>query len=318
MSRFYDALRQASRFHRAGNSASTEAHPWESFGIDPVVVAPVERPAGTAAEMMEAVAAAAGVAAPAAERRDPWRIMTEPKTGRRVASNGNGIGTDTDIDIERKARVIPNIADHVVVEHYRRLRTKLMQQHGIKPFRRLLVTSAQPQEGKTVTTLNLALSFAMLPEFRVLVVDGDLRRGTLGKWLNVSDRPGLSNLVERSATMNEVVLRSDQIPVHFMVSGNATTPAAELLHSPRLGEIFQSIAEQFDLVLVDSPPVNLITDTQLLASNCDAILMVARAFNTTCKALERAVQDLSAFRIVGAGLNGGAPAHTYGRNGGYY
>jgi hypothetical protein len=64
--------------------------------------------------------------------------------------------------------------------------------------------------------------------------------------------------------------------------------------------------------------VNLITDTQLLASNCDAILMVARAFNTTCNALERAVQDLSAFRIVGAVLNGGAPAHTYGRHGGYY
>jgi protein-tyrosine kinase len=323
MSRFYDALLHASRSHAPG-SRDVDANPWDSFGINPVTVAPVERIAHEAADspdgMMDTVAAAAGVTAPPPRRRDPWTIVTEPKNGHglRAISSPSDIGTDAQINIDRQVRALPNVADHAVVENYRRLRTKLMQQHAAKPFRSLLVTSPQAEEGKTVTTLNLALSFAMVPGFRVVVVDGDLRRGTLAKWLRVSDRPGLSNLIEKSATLNDVVLRCDQIPVHFITSGTASTPAAELLHAPQLGELFQNISNEFDLVLVDSPPVNVITDTQLLASHCEAILMVARAYSTKSKALERAVQDLSAFRIVGAVLNGGLPVSSYGKYGGYY
>ncbi len=76
-------------------------------------------------------------------------------------------------------------------------------------------------------------------------------------------------------------------------------PPAELLHSPQLGKQLRRLSEQFDLVLVDSAPVNLITDTQLLAGSCDAVLLVARAFSTTRKSLELAIQDLSQFRIIG-------------------
>jgi capsular exopolysaccharide synthesis family protein len=323
MSRFYDALRHASRPHLSGNG-DAEAHPWASFGINPVTVAPVELVAEEAAdgaeEIMDAVAAGAGVSAPPPPRRDPWTIITEPKNGNimRAVSSPGDVGTDAQINIDRKVRALPNVANDAVIENYRRLRTKLMQQHAARPFRSVLVTSAQPEEGKTVTTLNLALSFAMLPGFRVLVVDGDLRRGTMAKWLRVTDRPGLSNLIEKSVTVHDVLLRCDQMPVHFITSGNATTPAAELLHAPQLGELFRNISEQFDLVLVDSPPVNVITDTQLLASHCDAVLVVARAYSTKSKALERAVQDLSGFRILGAVLNGGLPVSSYGKYGGYY
>jgi Mrp family chromosome partitioning ATPase len=78
------------------------------------------------------------------------------------------------------------------------------------------------------------------------------------------------------------------------------------------------MAEHFDLILVDSPPVNVITDVQLLAGNCDAVLLVARAFSTTCKALEKAAQDLAAFRVLGTVLNAGTPAHAgYKKYGGY-
>src|SRR5688572_11044433 len=84
MSRFYDALRQASRFHRSVTGGGSAPQPWESFGIEPVV-RPLESPAETAAGTMEAVAAAAGVAtAPHESRRDPWIIMTEPRGSQRV------------------------------------------------------------------------------------------------------------------------------------------------------------------------------------------------------------------------------------------
>jgi Mrp family chromosome partitioning ATPase len=70
--------------------------------------------------------------------------------------------------------------------------------------------------------------------------------------------------------------------------------------------------------VVDSSPVNLITDAQLLAENCDAVLVVARAFSTTRKSLEQTVQELSAFRIIGTVLNGGTKAQLYRRYNGYY
>jgi tyrosine-protein kinase Etk/Wzc len=166
--------------------------------------------------------------------------------------------------------------------------------------------------------LNLGMSFAMLPDFRVLVVDGDLRKGSLGKWLGIHNVNGLSNLVDGSAQLEDVVLKCNEIPVHFMVSGTSTKPSGELLHSPELGRYMRRLTEHFDLILVDSPPVNLLTDAQMLAASCDGVLLVARAFSTTCKSFEKTVQDLQPFRIVGTVLNGGANGKLYGRYGGYY
>jgi capsular exopolysaccharide synthesis family protein len=182
-----------------------------------------------------------------------------------------------------------------------------------------MLTSPGPKDGKTVTVLNLGLNFAMLPSFKVLVVDGDLRRGNLGDWLGADEHPGLSNLIEGSASLDQVILKSNETPMHFMVRGNSKTSPGELLHSSRLGEQFREIAQEFSLVLVDSPPVNLIADAQLLAHSCDAVLLIARAFATTRKGLEKAVQDLAPFRVIGTVLNAGTKDRPYRKYGyGYY
>jgi capsular exopolysaccharide synthesis family protein len=222
------------------------------------------------------------------------------------------------ISFDPNARLITQAADTVVVEHYRRLRTKILQQHADKPFKSLLVASPSPQEGKTVTVLNLALSFAMLPDLKVLVVDGDLRRGTIGKLLGADDHPGLSDLMEGTVELNDVVLRCPDLPVHFAVRGNSKVPPAELLHSSHVAGLFRQMTEEFDLVLVDSPPVGMLTDAQLLAGSCDAVLLIARAFSTTRKALEQTARELSAFRIIGTVLNGGTRTQTNRRYNGYY
>lgn len=222
---------------------------------------------------------------------------------------------EADANLDRNARLIPFAIDSSVVEHYRRLRTKILQQQEVKPFRTLVITSAGPQEGKTVTVMNLALSFSTLPAFRVLVIDGDMRRGTLGNWLGVNnDQAGLSNLLEGSARLEDVVLKSDRVPMHFMVRGNAKV---QDLHPSHFSNHFQRLGEAYDMVLVDSPPVNLLVDVQMLAANTDAVLLVARAFSTSRKAFEKAVQELSPFRMVGAVLNAGVPPHSR-RYRGYY
>jgi capsular exopolysaccharide synthesis family protein len=246
------------------------------------------------------------------------RSLEEELAATTVAPQRGLFSINTKAKLDQHARVIPNAVDQAVVEHYRRLRTKLIQQQTAKPFRSVMITSAGPQEGKTVTVLNLGLSCAMLPDFKVLVVDGDIRRGSLGKWFGVDDNRGLSNLIDGSAGLNEVILKADDLPLHFMARGNSPVSAAELLNSSYLGNCIQKISEYFSLVLIDSPPVNLVTDAQLLAGSCDAVLLVVRAFVTTRKSLERTIQDLQPFRVLGTVLNCGTQAQIYGRYRGYY
>lgn len=313
MSRFFNALKQANCSTLRNSEVTVEKERAASIGFNPDI-------SSTVALDLDSNEAAAGASAPSVSAAlDPWTISPEREPHQRRDSSHDVLFTAlARVAVDQNVRMIPNAADRSVIEHYRRLRTKVMQQHAIKPFRSLLVTSANPQEGKSVTTLNLALSFAMLPSFRVLVVDGDMRRGTLGQWLAATDRPGLSNLIDGSASLDEVVFTCEDSSVYFIPGGTSKTPAAELLHSPRLSNHFRNMTEQFDLVIFDSPPVNLIADAQLIAAHSDAVLLVARAFKTARKALEKAVQDLAPFRVIGTVMNGGAPAHLYRRYNSYY
>jgi capsular exopolysaccharide synthesis family protein len=325
MSRFYYALKEASR-SRQNTNAEGELEPLELNGIDaspmdasPMNEVPMDTAPVDAAPVLNTPAPKHAVETPGLPAEEAWMFASDQQLLDSVAGLQHGpLGTATKASLDLKARLIPHAVDAEVVEHYRRLRTKLIQQQETKPFRSLLVTSPNPQEGKTVTVLNLGLSFAMLPSYTVLVVDGDLRRGSLGKWLGSGDVPGFSNLIDGSAKLEDVVLKCDEIPVHFMVRGNSKIPAAELLNSADLSGYFRRMREHFDMILVDSPPLNLITDTQLLAANCDAVVLIARAFSTTRRSLERAAQDISRFRVIGTILNGGTQAQLHTRYRGYY
>jgi capsular exopolysaccharide synthesis family protein len=315
MSRFFDALKQANSSPFGGRQVPVEREE-DPFGINDVHASSVMN--GLETGGLAAVPAPV-ITAPTISPLDPWEISPEQGPHpRRTTTHNIRFTALARVAADQNVRMIPNAVDRAVVEHYRRLRTKIMQQHAVKPFRSLLVTSANPQEGKSVTVLNLGLSFAMLPSFRVLVVDGDMRRQTLSTWLGATDRPGLSNLIDGSASFNDVVFTCEESSIFFVPGGTAKTPPAELLHSSHLSGHFRKMTEQFDLVLMDSPPVNLITDAQLLAEHADAVLLVARAFKTTRKALEKAAQDLLPFRVIGTVMNGGSPAHLYRGYGGYY
>lgn len=308
MSRFYEILKEANRQNSLLPEDGSELEhksPGEKIRVE--AVPPHVAPPRTKSVHADPLDGAQPVIAPS--------TMEKPPVSAETSMNG---AVAVHAALDRRAPVLPHVADTVVLEQYRRLRTKLLQEREINPFRILMVGSPNPQEGKTVTAFNLALSFAMLPSCKVLLVDGDLRKGSLGKWLTVNGPPGLSDLIEGTAGMQEVILKSDKLPIHFVLSGNSKISAAELLNSPRLKQSFQEMAEAYDLVVLDSPPLGLVTDAQLLASCSDAIILVGRAFSTTCKALEKTVQDLKPYRILGTVLNGGSRVKRYRRYHGYY
>jgi capsular exopolysaccharide synthesis family protein len=305
MSRLFDALKEATRFRENANAGEVV---WKALGINGAEIVPgLYHVNADEAESGPRTAVPSGEAVSAA--------VEEERLPSATPSMKRSLGIPTKVALDKKARLIPHGVDPVVIERYRMLRTKIMQQREKLPCRSLVVTSASPQEGKSVTVLNLAMSFAMLQSFKVLVVDGDMRRGTLGSWLGVDrDHPGLSNLIDGSAQLEDVVLTSNELPMHFLVSGNSQVHD---LSSSHLTNHFRRMTEQFDLVLVDSPPANLVTDVQLLAANCDAVLLVARAFSTTRKAFEEAVHNLQPFRVIGTVLNAGT-AQRSSRYHGYY
>lgn len=242
-------------------------------------------------------------------------LISIPDNG---AGQNSGFASAGKLRLDRRMPIISNDVDPSIVEHYRSLRTKILQQQTSKPFRTLVVTSPAPGEGKTLTVLNLGWSFAMLPSFRILLVDGDLRRGSLGASLGVDKHPGLSNFIEGSAKLEEVVLQCEDVPLHFIGRGDSKISPSELLQSCELKTRFHELAEHFSLVLVDSPPANLISDVQLLAAGCDAVLLLARAFSTTRKTFEKAVHDVSSFRVIGSVLNGATRTNRYRYYRGYY
>jgi protein-tyrosine kinase len=306
MSRVFDALQEAARL-RGANGAPADAV-WKELGVSSMAAAvspPVaQNRAAVSGDPETPSAVSVGETVEALPERPVPAVANSPYTG-----------TPAKILLDKKARLIPHTTDPIVVERYRMLRTKILQERERKFFRSLVVTSASPREGKTVTVLNLALSFAALPSFKVLVVDGDMRRGTLGDWLGIkSERLGLSNLIDGSAQLDQVLLYSEEFSLHVIPRGNAQVSDLDPSH---FSEYFRYLAEQFDLVLVDTPPVNLITDVQIIAASCDAVLLIARAFATTTKSIEEAAEKLQSFRLIGTVLNAGTPPRSHGYQG-YY
>ena len=297
MSRIFNALHEAAR--RRGQVETAESI-WAELGINPASLPEEDKRAkvasqrgaianGTVAQVEEELHVPE-VLAPAAPVVDPLEW------------------TSTHAALDKQARLIPHTADTIVLERYRMLRNKILLERDRKFFRSLVITSASPREGKTVTVINLGLTFATLSSMRVLVVDGDLRRGTLGSWMGIDpQRPGLSNLLDGSAGINDVLMKADDFSLYVLPSGNARIGDLE---QSRFDAAFKPLTKHFDLILVDSPPVNLISDVQTIAGACDAVLLLARAFTTTTKSLEEAAEKLQTFRIIGTILNAGSPARS--------
>lgn len=313
MSRFFEALREAGQSIGKGGAAEVQpqsAPPIQGDSIPEEVKPQAEEHAlGAATEPVRVVSPAA-VLEPGAE---PEELASEE--GARPTFTAKK--PPKPLRFDPNTRVIPNAAKPVVLEQYRKLRTKVLQQFQVRRFRTLAITSPGPKEGKTTTALNLALSFSMLPNYRVLVVDGDVRRGSAGAYLGADRLPGLSNVIDGSARLEDVILQYEECAVHVLLRGNSPVPP-ELLFSAHIERHFRKMGEMYDLVIVDTPPVNLIADSQIIAAKCDAVLLVARAFSTTRKSLDKALHELSGMRIIGTVLNSGTKAQVYRGYGGYY
>ena len=196
-----------------------------------------------------------------------------------------------------------------VAEAYRRLRTNLEFASLDSSLRTLLVTSAGPDEGKSTTLSNLAVSIAQAGR-RVILVDGDLRHPRLHELFGLDNRQGLTTVVSQaspapSGASGDIPLQESGVNgLRVLAAGPLPDIPADLIASPAVETLIATLREQADIVLFDAPPVVTVTDAAVLASKVDGVLLVINAGRTRREYAQRAKALLAQVhaRVVGAVL----------------
>ena len=199
-------------------------------------------------------------------------------------------------------------------EAYRTLRTNIQFSSVDKPIRTLLVTSSSPGEGKSTTTANLAVVLAQTNQ-KVIVVDTDLRRPVLHKVFSVPNNTGLTTalLAGGTRTLAHHLQPTEIENLLLLPSGPVPPNPSELLGSHRMGQLIQTLADEADIVIFDSPPVLAVTDAAVMARQVDGVLVVADAGRTKEGALANAVAELqkTGVNVLGVALNRLDPRRGY-------
>jgi protein-tyrosine kinase len=202
-------------------------------------------------------------------------------------------------DVE--ARLVNGGSGAVPLEQYRRLAATLhdvQQQQGLKT---LMLTSALPGEGKTLTTVNLALTLSGSYDRRVLVIDADLRVPSVHKVLGVANVSGLSEALQSDRFELPIQQVSPRLSV--LTAGRPDVTPLAGLTSPRMASLIERCSNEFDWVIIDTPPVGLLPDAQPLARLTRAVVFVIGAGVTPAAAVTRAVAELGNDCIIGTVLN---------------
>ncbi len=192
-----------------------------------------------------------------------------------------------------------------MAESYRALRTSLLLSNIGAPPKVIMVTSALPQEGKTTTSINTAVVLAQ-KGVRVLLIDADLRRPSIHKTLGMGPHSGLSNVLTGSTTVEQAITSSPILPNLFVLpSGTPPPNPAELLASANMRDLLNQLREQYDHVVIDTPPSLSVTDAVVLSPRADAVVLVIRSAQTTKQALRRSRDVLMQVnaKVVGVLLN---------------
>jgi len=248
-----------------------------------------------------------------------WDKIDDAITAPSDMSELSGLPLLTYIPHYSISKVVGDVADDAAVdpsllisapnspeaEQFRALRTSIQLSVLGSSLKTLLVTSALGAEGKSTVTYNLAISFALEGK-RVLLVDADMRKPTMHALFRGTRTPGLSTILTTNMNPREAMQSHPQAPTLSLIPAGPTPPlSAELLASTQFENFLSSMAKEFDLVLIDSPPVLLVTDATILTTKVDGTVLVIRAGKTTRPAARTALQILakSPGRKIGFILN---------------
>ncbi|WNR43772.1 CpsD/CapB family tyrosine-protein kinase [Paenibacillus roseipurpureus] len=191
-----------------------------------------------------------------------------------------------------------------VSESYRALRTNIQFSSIDRVVKTILVTSAQPGEGKSTTAANLSVAFAQEGK-KVLLIDADLRKPTLHHYFGMSNRYGLTSTLVNRSDLPDVMFETSIEHLHLIPSGPIPPNPSELLTSQKMKSFLNTLAAKFDVIIIDSPPTLAVADSQILASQCDGVVLVVCDGKTKRDTAKKAIDNLERVqaKILGVVLN---------------
>jgi capsular exopolysaccharide synthesis family protein len=191
-------------------------------------------------------------------------------------------------------------------EQYQALRIKLERMARARDLKTIAITSPGARDGKTVTAINVAGALARGSMARVLLIEGDVRRPAVGRYLGLSTEhePGLRQLVhDADRKLQDVVQKIDTLEFDLLLAGPMDVAVHDMFRSPRMQEILAEARTQYDFVIIDTPPLGPVSDCALLAPFVDGLLMVVAAHQTPRKMLEEALNQLDPASVLGIVFN---------------
>lgn len=214
--------------------------------------------------------------------------------------NNQKVGTG-----DHRKNILDENSSFALREAYKNLRTNIrffLNQDGCKKF---CITSSTMGEGKSVTTLNLAISFAENGH-KVLLIDADMRRPSMGNLLMRKVSPGLSNVLAGMEDKKNVIHKNVYPNLDVILSGDVPPNPSELLDSERMKDLMDSVGKEYDYVLVDVPPVNAVSDARVIANMLDGVLYLVRQKQTELDAVKHGIAQLklAEARMLGFIING--------------
>lgn len=219
-----------------------------------------------------------------------------------------------DKDRRREAAIAFETNRTGTAEAFRKLRTNLQFLNVDNPPRVIVLTSSNPSEGKSTTAINIALALAEA-EFSVALVDGDMRRPSVDKYLGLVGAVGFSTVLSGGATLDEA-LQATRFPrLSVLTAGTIPPNPSELLGSKAAKRVLSDLRKKFDYIIIDSAPLLAVTDSAIIATNSDGVLLIARFAVTKREQLAHAVGVLES---VGANVLGAVFTMTPARGNGAY
>ena len=185
-------------------------------------------------------------------------------------------------------------------EAVRTVRTSVLMSALDEPHKVVVITSSVPEEGKTTLSFNLACALGQVK--KILLVDGDLRRPKIGKLVGRETRaPGLADLVAGQAQVSQCVFFDERAGIHILPAGTVPPNPLELLSSKRFSDVITKLKEAFDIVIIDSAPLQLVSDAQVLSQFASSVIYVVKADATPYQVAQNGLKKL---RRVNAPLLG--------------
>ncbi|WP_285765483.1 CpsD/CapB family tyrosine-protein kinase [Peribacillus sp. SI8-4] len=192
-----------------------------------------------------------------------------------------------------------------ITEQYRLIRTNIQFSSVDEDIQTIVVTSAEPNDGKSTTSANLAIVLAQ-EEKKVLLVDADLRKPSVHYAFGLSNIQGLTSVLTKKMSIGEAVLKTDVPHLDILTSGPIPPNPSELLNSRAIKTTIRELKEIYDYIIFDTPPVLVVPDSQIVANKCDGVIMVVSSGKTNKQSAVKAKELLAKTNtsLLGVVLNG--------------